>query len=156
MSLNLGNSVTTVENALTTDVLPMASSFETKVFKFLTHRVNIFGAKLSVSKALVKYGAVVVLAIGLFGTQVYLYEQHQNATGRIGTVESLAEQTDTNFVIVNSKLDEARSLISANQTAQTTTDAKVTALAAKVAADEAKLSPARPTTAVTKKYFRKK
>lgn len=159
--LNLGNDVTAVKNVLTADALPTiqltASKAEATVFAFLTRRVDIFGAKISVSKALVKYGAVAVLALGLFGTQVYVWEQHKEfaslTDGRVGTVEAYQKETDTNFVNVNAAIIATNKVVSG---VNTSLNAKVDALAAKVAADEAKLTPVRPTTAVTRKYYRKK
>ena len=140
----------TTEAALTADVVPAMGNF-------LTKKVDIFGASIplnkKVTKVVVELVAVAVLAIGVIGTQVYVYADHKKAielnSARVGTVEAYQKQTDTNFVAVNSAITATDKLIAV-------TDAKVASLAAKLAADEAKLTPVRPTSAVTRKYYRKR
>lgn len=141
-------------NALTTDVRPATTNF-------LTKKVDVFGATIPVNKkyfkTFVELASVAVLAIGLIGTQVYLYQDHKTQAalqdGRTGTLESLSKQVDINLKNMNADIIATNKQIGAVDTAEKSDAARLSAVEAKL---NAKLSPVYPTSAVTKKYFRKR
>ena len=149
--------VKAVETALTTDIGPATTATKSAIGSLLTKKIDVFGATIPVNKKVTKkiaeLAAVAVLAIGLIGTQVYVYLDHKKAiesnSGRTGTLESLAKQTDTNFVNVNAAVIATNKILASVQADQKAEDAKIAAL-------NARLSPVRPTTAVTRKYYRKR
>jgi hypothetical protein len=148
--------VKAVGTVLTTDIGPATSATKSAIGSILTKKIDIFGATIPFNKnitiKIVELVCVAALAIGLIGTQLYVYTNHKKAieedTARIGSVEAYNKQTDTNFVNVNAEIATTNKTVTA-------VDAKINALAAKVAADEKYLTPARPTTAVTRKYYRR-
>ena len=142
------------EAVLTTDVSPIVTNF-------LTKKVDIFGATIpvnkKVTKTIVEMVCVAALAIGLVGTQVYLYEDHKKQAalqdGRTTTLESLAKQVDTNLTSMNSDITATNKQIAAVETAEKSDASRLAAVEAKL---NAKLSPVYPTSAVTRKYYRKR
>jgi hypothetical protein len=142
------------ENVLTTDLRPVTTNF-------LTKKVDIFGATIPVNKkyfkTFVEMASVAILAIGLVGTQVYLYQDHKKQAalqdGRTATLESLSKQVDTNLTVMNSDIIATNKQIASVDTAEKSDAARIAQIQAQL---NAKLSPVHPTTAVTRKYFRKR
>jgi hypothetical protein len=151
-----------VEGALTMDVGPATTAVKTSISSLLTKKIDIFGATIPLNKKVttkvVELLCVAALAIGLIGTQVYVYENHKQAIedtqARTTSLESVTKQYDTDFVNVNSAITATNKVVASVQTAETADAAKVAALAAQVSALNSKLSPVRPTT--TRKYYSKR
>jgi hypothetical protein len=149
-----------VEGALQTPIGTVASSTGSGVKSVLTKRVN-FGATLPLNKKFAKTFAelfcVAALAVGLIGTQVYVYMDHKKAieatSARTSTLESVTKQYDTDFVNVNSAIIASQKIVGSVQTAQKADEAKIAQIQAEL---NSKLSPVHATSAVTRKYFRKR
>jgi hypothetical protein len=150
-----------VESVLTMPIGTATTATGGAVKNVLTKRVDIFGAKIAVNKRFVKVFAemacVAALAIGLIGTQVYVYMDHKKAielnSGRTSSLESLTKQFDTDFTNVNSAIITTNKIVNSVQTAQKADEAKLAQIQAEL---NSKLSPVHATSAVSRKYFRKK
>jgi hypothetical protein len=148
-----------VEGALTMDVGPAATKVKSSVGAFLTRRIDIFGATIPLNKKVttkvLELLCVAALAVGLIGTQAYVYENHKQAIedtqARTTSLESVTKQYDTDFVNVNSAITATNKVVASVQDTQKADEAKVAALAAQVSVLNNKLSPVRPT--ITRKYY---
>jgi len=149
-----------VEGALQTPIGAVTSSTTSGVKSLLTKRVNL-GATVPLNKKFAKTFAelacVAALAIGLIGTQLYVYMDHKKAIelnqGRTSTLEAVTKQYDTDFVTVNSAIIATNKIVGSVQTAEQADAAKIAQIQAQL---NSRLSPVHATSAVTRKYFRKK